>query len=129
MQTTSAQQRHDQIELLRNQLRPTKSYQATTPPTPSVSKITAQINGHEVECTFFYKATKQDIKNAHHATKFLENNLRKGIEQRRAHLANLVEPYSTNDNTADRDQEPAINSKNLEQLKHESEVEHELETN
>jgi len=129
MQTNNAQQRHDEIETLRDQLRPTKSYEARTPPTPSVSKITAQINGHEVNCTFFYKATKQDIKNAHHATKFLENNLRKGIAQRRAHLANLVEPYSTNDNQADRDQEPAINSKNIKQLKHESEVEHELGTN
>ena len=127
MQTTNAQQRHDTIEKLRDQLRPTKSYQALTPPTPSVTKITAQINGHEVECTFFYKATKQDIKNAHHATKFLENNLRNGVAVRKAHLFTALEPNQTEQNMID--QEPAINSKNIEQLKHESEVEHELETN
>jgi len=130
MQTTNNSIQHfENIEALRNQLRPKKSYEARTPPTPSVSKITAQINGHEVNCTFFYKATKQDIKNAHHATKFLENNLRKGTAQRRAHLHNLIEPYQQSDNQADRDQEPAINSKNIKQLKHESEVEHELGTN
>ena len=128
MQTTNNSiQRFENIEALRNQLRPTKSYQATTPPTPSVTKITAQINGHEVECTFFYKATKQDIKNAHHATKFLENNLRNGVAVRKAHLFSLLEPSQTDQNMID--QEPAINSKNIEQLKHESEVEHELETN
>jgi len=130
MQTTNNSiDRYNQIEILRDQLRPTKSYQATTPPTPSVTKITNQVNGHEVNFIFYYKATKADMKNAHHATKFLENNLRNGIAQRKAHLANLIEPYQLNENTTDRDQEPAINSKNIEQLKHESEVEHELETN
>lgn len=127
MQTTNAQQRHDTIEKLRDQLRPTKSYQATTPPTPSVTKITNQVNGHEVNFIFYYKATKADMKNAHHATKFLENNLRNGVAVRKAHLFSLLEPSQTDQNMID--QEPAINSKNIEQLKHESEVEHELETN
>ena len=127
MQTTNAQQRHDTIEKLRDQLRPTKSYQATTPPTPSVTKITNQVNGHEVNFIFYYKATKADMKNAHHATKFLENNLRNGVAVRKAHLFTALEPSQTDQNMIE--QEPAINSKNIEQLKHESEVEHELETN
>ena len=128
MQTTNNSiQRFENIEALRDQLRPTKSYQATTPPTPSVTKITNQVNGHEVNFIFYYKATKADMKNAHHATKFLENNLRNGIAQRKAHLFSLLEPSQTEQNMID--QEPAINSKNIEQLKHESEVEHELETN
>lgn len=127
MQTTNAQQRHDTIEKLRDQLRPTKSYQALNPPTPSVTKITNQVNGHEVNFIFYYKATKADMKNAHHATKFLENNLRNGVAVRKAHLFSLLEPSQTEQNMID--QEPAVNSKNIEQLKHESEVEHELETN
>lgn len=127
MQTTNAQQRHDTIEKLRDQLRPTKSYQTATPPTPSVTKITNQVNGHEVNFIFYYKATKADMKNAHHATKFLENNLRNGVAVRKAHLFTALEPSQTEQNMID--QEPAINSKNIEQLKHESEVEHELETN
>lgn len=127
MQTTNAQQRHDTIEKLRDQLRPTKSYQATIPPAPSVTKITNQVNGHEVNFIFYYKATKADMKNAHHATKFLENNLRNGVAVRKAHLFTALEPNQTEQNMID--QEPAINSKNIEQLKHESEVEHELETN
>ena len=130
MQTTNNSiDRFNQIEKLRDQLRPTKSYQTATPPAPSITSITNQVNGHEVNFIFYYKATKADMKNAHHATKFLENNLRNGIAQRRAHLANLVEPYQLDNNTADQEQEPAVNSKNIEQLKHESEVEHELETN
>ena len=128
MQTTNNSiNRFEQIEQLRNQLRPTKSYQATTPPAPSVTKITNQVNGHEVNFIFYYKATKADMKNAHHATKFLENNLRNGVAVRKAHLFSLLEPSQTEQNMID--QEPAINSKNIEQLKHESEVEHELETN
>lgn len=128
MQTTNNSiQRFEQIEQLRNQLRPTKSYQATTPPTPSVTKITNQVNGHEVNFIFYYKATKADMKNAHHATKFLENNLRNGVAVRKAHLFTALEPSQTEQNMID--QEPAVNSKNIEQLKHESEVEHELETN
>lgn len=128
MQTTNNSiQRFEQIEQLRNQLRPTKSYQTTTPPTPSVTKITNQVNGHEVNFIFYYKATKADMKNAHHATKFLENNLRNGVAVRKAHLFTALEPNQTEQNMID--QEPAINSKNIEQLKHESEVEHELETN
>jgi hypothetical protein len=48
--------------------------------------------------------------NAHHATKFLENNLRDGVKHRRAHLAQIVE----NDITEYTDI-LTINSKDLEQ--------------
>ena len=83
MQTT--QTRFDQLEQLRNKLRPTKSYQTNTAPTPCVNEIKTTINGHEINMTFFYKATKADMKNAHHATKLLEQNLRAGIKHRQAH--------------------------------------------
>ena len=136
MQTQSTTQtRFDQLEQLRNKLRPTKSYQTQTPPTPSVSVIETQLNDHEIKMTFFYKATKADIKNAHHATKLLEQNLRAGIKHRQAHyvhnanLKNLVELNATEYNDAEINAETATHSKNIEQLKHESEVEHELGTN
>jgi len=80
-----------------------------------------------VKFTFYYQPTKADMANAHHATKNLENNLRDGVARRKAHLFSLIEPSHTDQNMID--QEPAVNSKNLEQLKHESEVQHELETN
>ncbi len=118
MQTTNNSiDRFNQIEKLRDQLRPTKFYQATTPPTPSVTKITNQVNGHEVNFIFYYHATKADMKNAHHATKNLENNLRDGVAQRKAHLFNLVETDTTEYTDI-----LMINSKNLEQLKNESEA-------
>ena len=130
MQTQSTTQtRFDQLEALRDLLRPTKSYQAKTPPTPSVSVIETQLNDHEIKMTFFYKATKADIKNAHTATKLLEKNLRNGIKHRQAHRANLADLIAPDYNDAEINHETATNSKNIEQLKHESEVEHELETN
>ena len=128
MQTTT-QTRFDQLEQLRNKLRPTKSYQTQTPPTPSVSVIETQLNDHEIKMTFFYKATKADIKNAHRATKLLENNLRAGIKHRQAHRANLADLIAPDYNDAEINHETATHSKNIEQLKHESEVEHELGTN
>ena len=124
---TQAQQRHDAIEVLRNQLRPFKAYEVTKPTAPSVNIIDGTINGHGVKFTFYYQPTKADMANAHHATKNLENNLRDGVARRKAHLFSLIEPSHTDQNMID--QEPAVNSKNLEQLKHESEVQHELETN
>ena len=125
MQTTNNSiQRFNAIELLRNQLRPLKAYEVMKPTAQSTNIIDGTINGHGVKFTFFYQPTKSDMANAHHATKNLENNLRDGVAMRKAHLFSLVE----NDITEYTDI-LTINSKDLEQLKHESEVEHELETN
>ena len=118
---TQAQQRHDQIELLRNQLRPLKAYEVMKPTAQSVNIIDGTINGHGVKFVFYYQPTKADMANAHHATKNLENNLRDGVKHKKAHLYNLVENYTMDDEGA------TINSKNLEQLKHESEATHERE--
>jgi hypothetical protein len=60
--------------------------------------------------------------NAHHATKNLENNLRDGVAIRKAHLFNLVE----NDITEYTDI-LTINSKDLDELKNESEAINERE--
>jgi hypothetical protein len=109
MKPTQAQQRHDQIELLRNQLRPKKAYEVMKPTAQSVNIIDGTINGHAVKFTFFYQPTKSDMANAHHATKNLENNLRDGVARRKAHLFNMVE----NDVTEYTDI-LTINSKDLE---------------
>lgn len=106
---TQAQQRHDAIELLRNQLRPLKAYEVMKPTAQSVNIIDGTINGHGVKFTFFYQPTKSDMANAHHATKLLEINLRDGVKHRKAHLAQLVE----NDVTEYTDI-LTINSKDLE---------------
>jgi hypothetical protein len=106
---TQAQQRHDQIELLRDQLRPLKAYEVMKPTAQSVNIIDGTINGHGVKFTFFYQPTKSDMANAHHATKNLENNLRDGVARRKAHLFNMVE----NDVTEYTDI-LTINSKDLE---------------
>jgi hypothetical protein len=118
---TQAQQRHDAIEVLRNQLRPRKAYEVTKPTAPSVNIIKGTINGREVPFTFFYKPSKTDMLNAHHATKNLENNLRDGVAIRKAHLFNLVENYITDDTDA------TINGQHLEQLKQTSEALNERE--
>ena len=118
---TQAQQRHDAIEVLRNQLRPRKAYEVTKPTAPSVNIIKNTINGREVVFTFYYKPTKSDMLNAHHATKNLENNLRDGVTIRKAHLYNVIENYTMDDEGA------TINSKNLEQLKQTSEALNERE--
>ena len=120
-EATQAQQRHDAIEVLRNQLRPFKAYEVTKPTAPSVNIIDGTLNGHGVKFTFFYQPTKADMANAHHATKNLENNLRNAVTQKKAHLYNLVENYTTDDEGA------TINSKNLEQLKQTSEALNERE--
>jgi hypothetical protein len=109
MKTTQAQQRHDAIEILRNQLRPLKAYEVMKPTAQSVNIIDGTINGHGVKFTFFYQPTKADMANAHHATKNLENNLRDGVARRKAHLFNMVE----NDITEYTDI-LTINSKDLE---------------
>ena len=114
MKPTEAQERHDAIEVLRNQLRPFKAYQVAKPTAPSANIITNSVNGHEVKFTFFYQPTKANMANAHHATKNLENNLRDGVKHKKAHLFNLVE----NDITEYTDI-LTINSKDLEQLKEE----------
>jgi hypothetical protein len=109
MKTTQAQQRHDAIEILRNQLRPLKAYEVMKPTAQSVNIIDGTINGHGVKFTFFYQPSKADMANAHHATKNLENNLRDGVARRKAHLFNMVE----NDVTEYTDI-LTINSKDLE---------------
>jgi hypothetical protein len=118
---TQAQERHDAIEVLRNQLRPRKAYEVTKPTAPSVNIIKNTINGREVVFTFYYKPSKTDMLNAHHATKHLENNLRDGVAIRKAHLFNLVENYATDDTDA------TINGQHLEQLKQTSEALNERE--
>jgi hypothetical protein len=118
---TQAQQRHDAIEILRNQLRPLKAYEVMKPTAQSINIIDGTINGHGVKFVFFYQPTKADMANAHHATKHLENNLRDGVAIRKAHLYNLVENYTMDDEGA------TINLKNLEQLKQTSEADHERE--
>ena len=121
MKPTQAQQRHDAIEILRNQLRPFKAYEVMKPTAQSVNIIDGTINGHGVKFVFYYQPTKADMANAHHATKNLENNLRDGVAKRKAHLYNLVENFATDDTDA------TINSKNLEQLKQTSEALNERE--
>jgi hypothetical protein len=116
MKPTQAQQRHDAIEVLRNQLRPLKAYEVMKPTAQSVNIIDGTMNGHGVKFTFYYQPSKADMKQAHEATKLLETNLRDGVKHRRAHLANLVE----NDVTEYTDI-LTINSKDLEELRHESE--------
>jgi hypothetical protein len=112
---TQAQERHDAIEVLRNNLRPLKAYEVMKPTAPSVNIIDGTINGHGVKFTFYYQPSKADMANAHHATKLLEINLRDGVAMRKAHLYNLVDNFATDDTDA------TINSKNLEQLKQISE--------
>ena len=120
-EATQAQQRHDAIEVLRNNLRPFKAYEVTKPTAPSVNIIDGTLNGHGVKFTFYYQPTKANMANAHHATKNLENNLRNAVAQKKAHLYNLVENYTMDDEGA------TINSKNLEQLKQTSEALNERE--
>ena len=122
MKPTQAQQRHDAIEILRNQLRPLKAYEVMKPTAQSLNIIDGTINGHGVKFTFFYQPTKADMANAHHATKNLENNLRDGVKPKKAHLFNLVENFTTDDADI-----LTINSKDLEELKNESEATHERE--
>ena len=115
MKTTSNEiTRFNQIEQLRNQLRPVKAYEVMKPTAQSTNIIDGTINGHAVKFTFFYQPTKADMANAHHATKNLENNLRDGVAIRKAHLFSLVE----NDITEYTDI-LTINSKDLEELKEE----------
>ena len=115
---TQAQQRHDAIEVLRNQLRPFKAYEVTKPTAQSVNIIDGTINGHGVKFVFYYQPSKADMANAHHATKNLENNLRDGVAKRKAHLFNLVENNVT-----------TINAEDLKDIKHETGEQHELESN
>ena len=112
---TQAQQRHDAIELLRNQLRPLKAYEVMKPTAQSVNIIDGTINGHGVKFVFYYQPTKADMANAHHATKNLENNLRDGVAKRKAHLFNLVDNFAT------------INTEDLNDIKHETGEQHERE--
>lgn len=125
MQTTNNSiQRFNQIEALRNQLRPVKAYEVMKPTAQSTNIIDGTINGHAVKFTFFYQPTKSDMANAHHATKLLEINLRDGVAIRKAHLAQIVETDITEYTDI-----LTINGHDLEQLKHEAEENHEHESN
>ena len=118
MKTTNNEiTRFESIEALRNQLRPLKAYEVMKPTAQSVNIIDGTINGHGVKFVFYYQPTKADMANAHHATKNLENNLRDGVAIRKAHLFSLVE----NDITEYTDI-LTINSKDLDELKNESEA-------
>lgn len=83
----------------------------------SVNIIDGTINGHGVKFTFFYQPTKADMANAHHATKNLETNLRDGVKPKKAHLYNLVENFAT------------TSSEDLNDIKHQTGGQHELESN
>lgn len=125
MKTTNNEiTRFESIEALRNQLRPVKAYEVMKPTAQSVNIIDGTLNGHGVKFVFYYQPTKADMANAHHATKFLENNLRDGVTHRKAHLAQLVETDVTEYTDI-----LTINSKDLEELKHEAEANHEHESN
>jgi len=78
---TQAQARFDSIEQLRNQLRPTKSYQVK--PTPKGKTFfddanggSITINGHQVSIKYFYNASKHDMKQTENFARQLEEQLR-----------------------------------------------------
>lgn len=120
--TNNTIDRFNQIEKLRDQLRPIKSYEVMKPTAQSVNIIDGTINGHGVQFTFYYQPSKADMKNAHHATKLLENNLRDGVAIRKAHLAQIVETDITEFTDI-----LTINGHDLELLKKETGAEHERE--
>jgi len=74
-------QRFDQIEKLRNEIRPTKSYQVTHAPQGKTFFDEANggsitINGHPIGVKYFYPATPHDMKQTENYARELENNLR-----------------------------------------------------
>jgi len=74
-------QRFDQIEKLRNEIRPTKSYQVTHAPQGKTFFDEANggsitINGHPISVKYFYQATPHDMKQTENYARELENNLR-----------------------------------------------------
>ena len=74
-------QRFDQIEKLRNEIRPTKSYQVTHAPQgktffDEANGGSVTINGHPIGVKYFYNATPHDMKQTENYARELENNLR-----------------------------------------------------
>jgi hypothetical protein len=74
-------QRFDMIEALRNEIRPTKSYQVTHAPQGKTFFDEANggsitINGHPISVKYFYNATPHDMKQTENYARELENNLR-----------------------------------------------------
>ena len=74
-------QRFDQIEKLRNEIRPTKSYEVTQAPQGKTFFDEANggsitINGHPIGVKYFYPATPHDMKQTENYARELENNLR-----------------------------------------------------
>ena len=74
-------QRFDMIEQLRNEIRPTKSYQVTHAPQgktffDEANGGSVTINEHPISVKYFYNATPKDMKNTENFARALENNLR-----------------------------------------------------
>jgi len=74
-------QRFDMIEALRNEIRPTKSYEVTQTPQGKTFFDEANggsitINGHQIGVKYFYNATPHDMKQTENYARELENNLR-----------------------------------------------------
>ena len=83
--STEAQIRFDAIEHLRNELRPTKSYQVKPTPTgktffDEANGGSVTINGHQVSVKYFYNASKHDMKQTENFARQLENQFNKELE-------------------------------------------------
>jgi len=91
-------QRFDQIEKLRNEIRPTKSYQVTHAPQGKTFFDEANggsitINGHPISVKYFYNATPHDMKQTENYARELENNLRAehAIKHGTTHTPNVLD--------------------------------------
>ena len=91
-------QRFDQIEKLRNEIRPTKSYQVTHAPQGKTFFDEANggsitINGHPISVKYFYQATPHDMKQTENYARELENNLRAehAIKHGTTHTPNVLD--------------------------------------
>jgi hypothetical protein len=91
-------QRFDQIEKLRNEIRPTKSYQVTHAPQgktffDEANGGSVTINGHPIGVKYFYPATPHDMKQTENYARELENNLRAehAIKHGTTHAPNLLD--------------------------------------
>ena len=91
-------QRFDMIEQLRNEIRPTKSYQVTHAPQgktffDEANGGSVTINEHPISVKYFYNATPKDMKNTENFARALENNLRAehAIKHGTTHAPNLLD--------------------------------------
>jgi hypothetical protein len=101
-------QRFDQIEKLRNEIRPTKSYQVTHAPQGKIFFDEANggsitINGHPIGVKYFYNATPHDMKQTENYARELENNLRAehAIKHGTTHALNELITREQNEGEAD----------------------------